>query len=74
VEGSASEYNKKTFRSHKNAWNFLLAKDLLAFQERLCSMELASLVVALLFCQALYISTQVAAFIDPSRITKVTHL
>jgi hypothetical protein len=35
-----------------NAWNFLLAENLLASQESLCSMELSSLLVALSLYQA----------------------
>jgi len=48
----------KNIQVQDDAWDFLLAENLLASQDSLFSMELPSLLVALLLYQAFYISTQ----------------
>jgi len=42
------KYEKKNIQAPDNAWNFLLAENLLAFQDSLCSMELSAVLAALL--------------------------
>ena len=43
----------KNIKVPYNAWNFLLAENLLASQENFCSIALSALLVALLLYQAI---------------------
>jgi hypothetical protein len=63
---------RKNIQVPVNARNFLLAENLLAPQESLCSMELSSLLVALSLYQDLYINAHATAFLELFRIIKVT--